>query len=141
MNRPLTTIPLLCANCEEEIKGEEEIESPHKVYDETVCDECYDEWFAEESSECPVCCEHFLDEDLSEHFIVFDSEVAEPGIYKPTEFPYYGQPMIGRGHMYRNAITRIGFIPAGVERDCYPCAYICAGCLERRLSGKKWTCA
>ena len=139
MTHPLTTNQLICSQCEEELKGEGEIESPHEVDDETVCDECYDDWFAEESSECPVCCDYFLDDELSEYFIVFDPEIAEPGIYKPKEFPYYSQPMIGRGTMYRPSISRIGFIPVGVERECYPCANICVFCLDRRRSGKKWT--
>ena len=126
MTRMLTTREAAemvnCSQCLKALEGEEEIESPHKVYDETVCDECYDDWFSEESSECPVCCDYFLEEDLSEYFIVFDSEVAEPGIYKPISFPYYSQPMIGHGNMDRRAISRLGFIPTGVERNFYPCA-------------------
>ena len=134
----ITLLPLLCPWCTKALKGEEEIEGSYHVDDETVCDKCHDNWFHENSSECVICCESFLDDDLSDCFVLFEDDDAEPGIYKAIRFPFYTAGLIGTSWLHMNCISRIGFVPKDVEMDGYPCEFICNDCIKRRKSGKAW---
>lgn len=131
---------LLSANCEwcHDVLEGEEIEAPFDYDGETICEDCWDNYYFENSVECPICCNHYLEDDLSEYFVVFDPEVAVPGIYKPLRLPFYVEEMLGGGWMMEENISRVGFVPRGAEQGVCPCAHICERCIARRKQKWKW---
>lgn len=114
----------------------DELESPHTVGTDIFCNECYDNWFSENSFECPLCLEREVHDEESEYFIVFDPDVDVPGIYKVVSYPFYSQPLIGEGMLYKHAVSRVGFAPVGPS-DNSPCAFICKDCMAKKIDRVK----
>lgn len=112
----------------------EEMESPHTVGSDIFCDECYDNWFSENSFDCPLCCECQVNDQQSEYFILFDPDVGEPGIYKILSYPFYSQGLLGEGMFYDHAIARFGFVPHKFRVDrVFSAAFICKECMSEKI--------
>lgn len=132
-------LPLICERCRQPMTGAEEVEAPYHVDGETWCDDCYDEWFSENSTECPLCCNWHLDEDLSEYFLLFEAEEGlATGFYKWTNDSIYTEPPRGRSPYGRVWVRRVGFLPHEAQWESFdPCVAICLECIEQRLSGRQ----
>lgn len=107
-----------------------EIEEPYMIDGEPVCESCYDSWRSENESECPFCCNYYLEDELSECFVLVDEEFGEVGLYRPLSYPFYVQPLIGFPAMWDHAVQRIGSLlpSAGIETG-YPAAFVCNECM------------
>ena len=128
---PTTSGHLCCPWCGNTYTPEEQA-NPDYVDDEPLCDECYAEWFWENSFTCPLCGEEQLDDEESDCFVLFDKRYGEPGFYKALSFPFYSQPLIGKPTMWPWAVGRFGFVPDGAQDDGCPAAFICQDCKSRR---------
>lgn len=131
-------MPLICDRNGCTLAGEE-LESPMRIDGEVVCDKCYDDWRDYNSTTCPLCCESYLEDDLSDCFILVDSEYGEPGLYRVLAWPFYRQGLIGSATIYPDAVTRIGSIMPDVayEMEMGAAAFVCKECLGRHPLRKR----
>lgn len=100
---------------------------------DVMCQECHNDWRSENESRCPFCEEYYLDEELSECFIIVDTEYGgELGLYRPIEYPFVSQPMIGSPHLWEEKVTKIGSLtrhPCAYETEGCPAAFVCKRCI------------
>lgn len=133
------TTGIQCGWCEDALEGGE-LESPTSVGDEIVCDDCYNDWFDENSFDCAWCCEQVPDEDESDIFLLFaddiavrasDEPVARPGVYLVLKRPCCTQSLIGHPTLWGDAVSRIDDLPKGVPYNNYPAAFLCKTCAQQ----------
>jgi hypothetical protein len=110
-----------------------DIEQDYQIDDQTVCRDCYESWRDDNESECPFCCNYFLEEDLSDVFVLWDPEIGQPGVYRPLSSPFYSQPPIGCPSMWDSAVERIGSLMPNFAIDIVGCAaaFVCKECNQR----------
>lgn len=121
---------------------DEERGSPRLDSDgDIMCDDCYDEHYR---SICPMCGDYYeLESEESDIFLLFDEDIGvDPGIYRPTSYPFYSQPLIGSPHVYDGAVELIGGIDAVDSwiRDeiLTPATFVCKTCEEKILRKLPW---
>lgn len=110
-----------------------DIEQDYRIDDETVCEDCYESWREDNELECPFCGNYFLEEELSDVFVLWDSELGQPGVYRPLSRPFYSQPLIGRPSMLHSAVEMIGSLMPNVAIGVAGCAaaFVCKECNQR----------
>lgn len=124
-----------CTRCGEAL-DDEETESPRLDSDgEPICDDCFREFF---ESYCPMCCDYYETEnEESTVFLLFEDVGVPPGIYRPNSYPFYSQPFIGEGHIYKSQVELIGSIDLAREHvedeSGYPATFLCKNCEEDLL--------
>ncbi len=140
---------LKCTRCGRDL-DEEEAADPRRdedVDDGILCDECYHEHYEFECCRCG----NYDHVKVQHRFLVVFVETnglfgpVAPGLYRITEFPYYGGPIIGDGWLENHALERAGDIPLRkawnletrdfdliepVPMDDYPCGHLCGHCQE-----------
>lgn len=121
-----------CQRCNDALAGEE-LEAPTDIDGEIVCDDCYDEWFLDHSFKCPLCDERQVEDQKSDHFVLFDGYYGTPGLYKALCFPFYREPMVGYGELFADDIDRVGPVPGLAQNDGFPCAFVCKACADSRV--------
>lgn len=122
-----------CSWCEELLKGEE-LENLSIRDGEMLCDNCDEEWRADNMFRCVQC-------DCLESveyrgipgtlFVAFNDEAdVDPGVYEVTDNPYYTSDMLSMW-LNKEAVRRIGDIPEGLVQDWFPIEHFCRDCSEK----------
>lgn len=124
----------------------EERESPRRdAQNKPMCDDCYREHF---EFTCAIC-QNYAPKDeegrIGLCIVVAEDWVctAGAGIYRVLAWPMFGQPLIGCGHMYEDAIQRVADCPdpKTIDTQGAPCGYVCAACSKKFPKAKKKTLA
>ncbi len=102
---------------------------------------CMDCWSDEHLFSCSLCGTE--DENtMRDHGVaVFDAdaaEIAEAGIYRVKNRPYYMASVIGAGYLIDTAIERVGDLPAETCGHDFACGHMCRWCLKAHGIGD-WT--
>lgn len=106
-----------------------ELENPYIGGGDQFCEECYDEWYNEHSVACAFCEEYWLEDDMSEWFVLVDAEYGDPGLYRPLSYPYCSQKAL-----LKHAVERVGsLLPSFELNSCNPMELVCEKCVTGRL--------
>lgn len=117
-----------CDYCGEPITAEE-AKHPCHHNDGPLCCECEFEHF---SFRCAWCCEHADIDDQDKVLVVFVECGVEPGLYKIKSLPYFGQPTIGRGRLYPDALKFWKPLPERLKNEAgFPCGHLCPNCITK----------
>lgn len=132
-----TATALVCSRNGCALTTSVEIESPHMIDGAIVCDDCYEEWRRENESECPFCCEFYLDDELSDCFVFAgeDGKSLPPGLYRFLSCPRYRLPTPTTSHFNGYAVQHIGSLwpGSGVDIGAALTLYICKSCMGDNL--------
>ncbi len=97
--------------------------------------ECCDACYTDETFECCACGERDASDIAQRTMLIVAGNVrflsgdkAKRGVYRITECPYYGGPLIGGGYLFDESLEYLAPLPPGLSVYDYPCGHLCRNC-------------
>lgn len=131
-----------CTWCGEPLTPEE-LAHPCKAAGAPICCHCEMDHFWFTCSLCEIQAPKDEEGKIGLCIVVTEKGVATPGVYRVRRWPIFGQPMIGAGHLYEEAVEWVAPLPnpKTIDTQGAPCGYVCAACSEKFPTSTKKTLA
>ena len=122
-------LPEICGCCELEPLIDGYVEHPFAPDGINLCQDCESGWRLDNEDECPVCANYFLEDELTDWFVIRDELGGHPpGIYYPVRYPIYQPEMLGSDRIYWDNVRYFCPLPRDSDGIMMMCAWICEEC-------------
>ncbi len=133
----------ICGWCGEKLTPEE-VEYPEHRQGEIICEDCLCEFFHFRCCICQECEDIEYQQEIGSLFVVAESVEGlsgdvRRGVYEIIEHPYYADGVV-EGHLYNDALKRLGRVPRAADTGLYPSGHVCRECaakLREQLAKKE----